>query len=356
MAKDYVLEEDGLVPESALETELMEELHTSSRGINAIIAMLIGHGEFVRDMKLKQNKLPRSYIRSLGEFLSMWMGADGEYYIRVVNGGDNPSLELHCLDPSIAAAPLLDTFASIHMSGTIGNLRDYRTIIGLPEDTVLLQVPSDFPEENRKIVYVSDLTTKHDVISRDAGMIASLCERIVEICNAVRRNTIVFFPSHALLSSALSLNLTSRIEGEVLIEQKEMSQQELMLQIEKFKRSRGAVFLSVMGGRISEGMDFPDESLEMVIIAGIPYPRPTAKQRALINYYDILYRKGWDYAVRDPAIRRLLQASGRMIRSDRDRGIAIVLDKRLAGFREIRAEEVSDAAKAALEFFSSVNK
>lgn len=356
MAEEYVLDEDGLVPESALETEIMQELHISSRGISGIVSALIGHGEFVRDMKLKAGKLPRSYIRYLGEFLRFWMGAESEYYVKVVNGGENKSIELYCLDPSIAAAPLLDTYASILMSGTIGNMQDFRNILRMPEDTVLLAVPSDFPRENRRIVYVADVTTKHDVVSRDAGMISTIAEKITSICNAVRRNTLVFLPSHAMLESLLSLNLQQKMEGKVLVERRGMPQQELMDAVEEFKRSRGAVFLCVIGGRVSEGMDFPDETLEMVIIAGIPYPRPTAKNRALVNYYDILYRKGWDYAVKDPALRRLIQASGRMIRSATDRGIAIVLDRRMATFRGVDAEEVADAAKEAVSFFSNVNR
>ncbi|MEM3852362.1 MAG: ATP-dependent DNA helicase, partial [Methanomassiliicoccales archaeon] len=207
MADDYVLEEDGIIPESALETELMEALHTGSRALQAVVSALVGHGEFVRDMKLKQNRLPRSYLRHLGEFLRFWMDAGAEYYVKTVNSGDNPSLELYCLDPSNAAMPLLDTHCSIHMSGTMGNLRDYATILRLPEDTLLLHVPSDFPKENKRLVYVPDITTRYETITKDASMIAQISARICEIFNAVRRNTMVFFPSHGLLESVLSTGI-----------------------------------------------------------------------------------------------------------------------------------------------------
>ncbi len=352
MAKEFVLDEDGLVPETEFETSLMEEMGVNSRSFATMIAVLTTQGDFIRDMKLKSGRLPRSYIRSFGDFMRFWIEAEPQHYVKLVNGGENPSIEAYCMDPSIAAAPLLDAYSSIHMSGTMGNLSDYCTLLNLPGSTLAVSIPSDFPPENRKLIYVDDVTTRYEVLSHDSGMIAAIADRIVAVCRAARRNTIVFLPSYSLLDSLLSLDMERRLGTTVLVERREMSQAGLMQSVELFKSNRGSVFLSVIGGRVSEGLDFPDETLEMVVIVGIPYPRPTAKQRALVNYYDILYRKGWDYAVRNPAVRRLLQASGRMIRSETDRGIAVVLDRRLANFREVNAEAVSDAPAAVAAFFS----
>ncbi|MDH2906319.1 MAG: ATP-dependent DNA helicase [Methanomassiliicoccales archaeon] len=352
ISADYVLDEDGLVPPEEFEMRLMEELGVNSRSFSAIAAALSNQGDLVRDAKLKKGRLPRSYIRSMGDFIRFWTEAEPGHHVKVVNGGDNPSLEVYCLDPAIAAAPLQDAYVTIHMSGTLGSLPDYRTLLQLPEDSILLSVPSDFPAENRKIVYVDDMTTRYEVIARDAGMIAAIADRIVDVCNSVHRNTIVFVPSYGLLDSLLALNIERRMDTQTLVERKDMKQIELMECVERFKSVRGSVFFSVIGGRIGEGLDFPDESLEMVIIVGIPYPKPTAKQRALVNYYDILYGKGWDIAVKGPALRKLLQAAGRMIRSDTDRGIAVVLDKRLSYFTVTGAEKVDDAPGAAADFFS----
>lgn len=94
------------------------------------------------------------------------------------------------------------------------------------------------------------------------------------------------------------------------------------------------LFFSVIGGRISEGMDFPAEQLEIAVIVGIPYPKPTARQRGLQNYYELKFGKGWEYTVQAPAARRLLQAIGRLIRNEHDRGVAVILDKRAPRFRQ----------------------
>ena len=89
-----------------------------------------------------------------------------------------------------------------------------------------------------------------------------------------------------------------------------------------------------MGGKISEGMDFPSEELEVVVIVGIPYPPPSARQHALQIYYDKKYGNGWKYAFEAPAVRKTLQAIGRLIRKESDKGVAIILDERARRFQK----------------------
>ncbi|MCL4438153.1 MAG: hypothetical protein M1616_02150 [Candidatus Thermoplasmatota archaeon] len=88
------------------------------------------------------------------------------------------------------------------------------------------------------------------------------------------------------------------------------------------------------GGRISEGINFPGDQLQVAIIVGIPYPKPDAKQKALQNYYEHRFRRGWEYAVTFPVAVKLRQAIGRLIRSQNDTGVAIILDRRASYFRK----------------------
>jgi DNA excision repair protein ERCC-2 len=71
----------------------------------------------------------------------------------------------------------------------------------------------------------------------------------------------------------------------------------------------------------------------VAVVVGIPYPKPTARQKAMRHYYEVKFGRGWDYAVKAPTTRKLLQAMGRLIRSEMDRGVAVVLDSRAAQFR-----------------------
>ena len=90
-----------------------------------------------------------------------------------------------------------------------------------------------------------------------------------------------------------------------------------------------------MGGRLAEGIDYPDTSLEMAIIVGIPYPAPGVRQEALQHYFDVCFHgKGWEYAVESPALRKMLQAAGRVIRSENDKGMVIITDGRAGKFAD----------------------
>jgi len=131
----------------------------------------------------------------------------------------------------------------------------------------------------------------------------------------------------------------AEIQRCLYIEQQHMSQSELMDLVTDFKscgdgNGNTAALFTVMGGRISEGMDFPAEQLEIAVIVGIPYPKPTARQRGLQNYYDQKFGKGWEYTVQAPAARKMLQAIGRLIRKEDDRGVAVILDKRAPRFHQ----------------------
>ena len=117
-----------------------------------------------------------------------------------------------------------------------------------------------------------------------------------------------------------------------------MQQMALMDLVNDFKQSKtpenSSALFSVMGGRISEGMDFPAEELEIVILVGIPYPKPSARQRGLQRFYDLKFRKGWEYTVEAPTARKLLQSIGRLIRKENDRGVAVILDRRAPRFKK----------------------
>jgi DNA excision repair protein ERCC-2 len=339
--KNIIESEDALVREHELEEEILSRLNINSFNLEEIIRDLVAYGENICEIKQERGKLPRSYLRKLGLFLDFWLALDSEQYIKLVIDDpykENPRLEAYCLDPSVGTNIVNNFYATIHMSGTLEPLEEYRDSIGLIKENIeLVSYPPAFPIENRRILYVKDVTTRYEEINTKKEIAEKIIRYISEICNNFSRNTIVFFPSFDVLSMFLNNKITSTIDREVYIERREMSQIELMDMIDDFKLAEGkegSILFSVIGGRISEGMDFPAEQLEIVIIVGIPYPKPTAKQKGLQRYYDLKFGKGWEYAVEAPTARKLMQAIGRLIRKEDDRGIAIILDKRANRFRK----------------------
>ncbi|HEC81836.1 MAG TPA: ATP-dependent DNA helicase [Thermoplasmatales archaeon] len=337
----YVEKKDALLPPNAVVSQLTKKHSLDSEDMERIISALIAYGEQIQTAKQKQGKLPRSYIHKLGVFLSFWMNIDDEHYIKLIvdeTDGKNPRIEAYCLDPSLGANIVHRFLTSIHMSGTLSPLDEYRDSIGLPAHTMLYSYPSPFPRENRRILYVNDVTTRYDEIKNYKGMMKKIQQHITDICNATTKNTIVFFPSFDLMNICIRDGLIKKIKRPTYIEEQRMSQHDLMEVIRRFKekedeKNNGSVLFSVIGGRISEGMDFPADELEVAVIVGIPYPKPTARQKGLQRYYQKKFGKGWEYTVNAPTARKLLQAIGRLIRNETDKGIAILLDKRTPRFR-----------------------
>ncbi|MCG7845041.1 MAG: ATP-dependent DNA helicase, partial [Methanomassiliicoccales archaeon] len=334
--RGYLIDEDGLIPPSFLEEGLMSGFTASSRSLLAMSKLIMEQGEIIRESRFAQGRLPRSYTYSLGAFLSYWFTLDEECFVKLVVGGENPCLKAYCIDPVVTTSALLGCGGSLHMSGTLVPLNEYRDSIGLPMETALVTFPSPFPKENRRVFYVEDVSTKYEEMQSSPDMVRTMEDHVVQVCNGVRRNTVVFFPSYSLMDRFVTDGVSRRISRKVHLEERGMAQLELMDVVTRFKRGTedGQVLFAVMGGRISEGIDFPEDELEVAIVVGIPYPRPTAKQRALLHYYELKFRKGWEYTVRGPAIRKLQQAIGRLIRTERDVGAALVLDRRITQFTD----------------------
>ncbi len=326
-ANEYVVDDDGLVPPTEIEEQLMSQLKSTSRDVQIMIMNMVTHGDIIRESKRKKGKLPRSHIFKTATFLQEWTMLEEGEFAKLIAAGENPRLEAYCLNPARATGILNECHCSIHMSGTISPVDEYRDSIGLPKDTDCLRLPSPFSKENRLVIFTDDMTTKYDTLARDEDMIPRMKELIVDILKKYHKNTILFFPSFSLL--ARFSDITSDINRDIYFEEQGMSQEELMQTVKNFKLKESAVMFAVMGGRISEGIDFPDRELEIAILVGIPFPKPTAKHKSLLNYYDKRFGKGWEYTVKAPTVRKLMQSIGRLLRREADRGVAIILDSRM---------------------------
>ncbi len=352
-AEEFVTDEDAILPPYYLQDALMGKLGVTSASLERAYKSLIEMGEVVTESKKARRKLPRSYMGSLGRFLQFWGLCEDEIYVKLVNGGDNPSFEAYCMDPAPAAESFRICHSSVHMSGTMGPLDEYVSELDLKRAKVRM-FDSPFDPGNLMTVYAEDVTTKFGEFD-DPENRERMIYRIVSLVRSVGRNTAVFFPSYRIMDELLSLGLAELIDRPTFMETRGMGQSELTDEIGRFRSVEGAVLFAVSGGRVSEGIDFPDRELEMAVIVGIPYAFMSVKQKALVRYTDIRLGNGWERIVRAPAVRKMRQARGRLIRSDTDIGFCAVLDKRAGGLKGFDASPSKDPAADASVFFSGKN-
>jgi DNA excision repair protein ERCC-2 len=326
-------EDDAVLPQGVFEDALLTALGGTSHRLDTWLGALATWGENLREERRRERHLPRSWVHTVALTLLSWPQLDSPSYVKVATRLPRPALEAYSLDAAVAAAPILECHTSVHLSGTLAPLEEYRDSLGLGPDTKLLDVPSHFPAENRKLLYDPTVTTRYEEIRSDPRAITQLADRLVEVLQCLPVKTAVFFPSFELMQRVLAAGLQSQLPGNVFIEYSKLPMGDLWRSIEGWKKDpEGRVLLGVAGGRLSEGIDYPNQELEAVVLVGIPYPRPTAKQEALRRFLDSTTGKGWEYTVEAPAARAILQACGRLIRSENDRGIAIILDRRAPAF------------------------
>lgn len=331
--------DDGLLPATALEDALLTAFGGTSHRLDQWLGALATWGEQLREERRRDRRLPRSWVHTTALTLLSWPRLEPPAYVKVVTRRPRQAIEAYALDARPAAEPVRDCHLSVHLSGTLAPLEEYRDSLGLGPDATLLAVPPFFPPENRRSLFDPEVSSRFEELRDDPAALPRLADRLAEVLQSLPVKTAVFFPSFDLMDRVLAAGLQSALPAGAVVESRRMSMGDLWRSVEGFKKEPGGgVLLGVTGGRIAEGVDFPDEELEAVVVVGIPYPSPSAKREALRQFLDATTGRGWEYAMEAPARRAMAQAFGRMIRSENDRGIAIVLDRRAPRFASILPE------------------
>jgi DNA excision repair protein ERCC-2 len=238
---------------------------------------------------------------------------------------DRVVLEVRNMDGRELTDPVLrESSGCILMSGFLSPLNVYRDLLLYPGgEAVLREFDSPFPRENRLILVARDVSSKLE--RRTPGEMGRWADYINGALEANQGNMAVFFTSYALLQVLQPLIETDR---EMVVERRETRRSAVMKVLEA---SDGNVLLGVLGGKFSEGIDYPGRLLTGVVVVGFPYASWSPYQEALIGYFDESFPgKGRLYAYVTPAVLRLIQACGRPIRSSTDRGCILILDERVA--------------------------
>jgi DNA excision repair protein ERCC-2 len=147
-------------------------------------------------------------------------------------------------------------------------------------------------------------------------------------------NAGIFAPSFDVLNALVSEGLGEVLQKPLFREKRGMSSkanEKIVAKFKTYSEHDGAVFLGVQGGRTSEGVDFPGDQMNSVVIVGVPYAEPTPRVKAQIEYYETRFpQRGREYGYILPAMKKASQAAGRPIRTLEDRGAIVFLDYRFA--------------------------
>lgn len=330
-------EPDGVVPADALAEALMHRLRLTSVDLGRLAGELQQWGEIVREDRRSKGRLPRSHLGALGAFLDFWVQSRDMPYVHLATGGANPAVEAYLLEPAAILGWLEEFWSTTHQSGTLQPLEEHAHQCGLQDRVQRLVLPSPFAADRLRLVGFEGVDRRHRTVRDDPGAVARQQALARGLLQRMPGRTGCFFPSHAMLEAHLEEGFLHGLGLSVHRERRGQPTPELARTVQAFRSdpSDRPVLLGVLGGRLTEGLDYPGDAMENIVVMGIPYPRPTARNQALIQHHDRRHGKGWEYAVHNPTARTLRQAIGRLIRGPEDRGRVVVLDERVVRFRTL---------------------
>lgn len=270
-------------------------------------------------------KTENCFLLSVWEFVHELL-REKENTIHVIERRNGLRVSIYPLDVEESVGNVLNaTWSSVLMSGTLLPLEMYKDMLGIKK-SMLKEYESPFPKENRLNIIASGVTTKYTTRGSDQYKIIG--DKASAIISKVPGNTIIFFPSFEMLESIHPYIRTSRKVLKQKQEMENIEKNKMILEFKSLGGMFGGVLLAVSGGSIAEGIDFPGEHLLCAIIVGIPFAKTNIYSEALIRFYDNKLGKGFDYGYIAPALNKALQAAGRVIRTETDRGICVFLDER----------------------------
>jgi DNA excision repair protein ERCC-2 len=340
--------------------EKAREATLTGEGLDASAATQ-GLAEIAEELTKGGEAVARS--GQLAEFLAAWL-AGGHAYGRIlrVEEAGNWRLVHTLLDPGVVAGPILkDLHAAVAMSGTLHPPEMYRDLLGMDvERTRVRTYPSPYDPANRPVLCVKGTTSKYS--ERGPAMDAKMARIIVDVHRAAPHNTAVFANSYDQVQRLSDAVAAIAPEIERIVETRGMGKQERdrVLDVLEGARGRGgALLMGVLGGSLSEGVDYRDNLLGAVTIAGLPLAPPSREVELLIAHHDRKFPgRGRDYAYELPAVSRVLQAAGRAIRGESDRAAVLLLDERFAWNRyargfpdDFRPRLVADPMEALAGFY-----
>lgn len=302
---------------------------------NFWVNMLHLMGELEKFLE-NQEQLPEKetiiefYFR-LRHFFQIYDRVDENYVIYTeLESSGKFKIRLFCVDTSRNLQECLDKGNStIYFSATLLPIQYYKSLLSKNEDDYAVYAQSTFDEKKRMIYVGTDVSSKYT--RRGYFEFAKMAEYIRAVVTAKCGNYMVFFPSYRLMEDVYEIFHGFEIpKVESVLQQPNMNENQREEFLERFElqTETSLIGFCVMGGIFGEGIDLKRDALIGTLIVGTGLPQVCNEREILKNYFDARQMNGFDFAYRFQGMNKVLQAAGRVIRTDDDYGVIILMDER----------------------------
>ena len=215
--------------------------------------------------------------------------------------------------------------SSVLFSATLSPRHYYADLLGLPADTAWVDVESPFKAEQLHVRIVDEISTR---FAHRSASLAPIVELIAQQFAQQPGNYLAFFSSFDYLQQVAQLLAEKHPHIALWQQSRGMAEAERQAFLDQFTQHSQGVGFAVLGGAFGEGIDLPGSRLIGAFIAtlGLPQLNPVNEQMKV--RMGAIFGAGYDYTYLYPGIQKVVQAAGRVIRSQHDRGVVMLIDDR----------------------------
>jgi DNA excision repair protein ERCC-2 len=242
--------------------------------------------------------------------------------------GDDFSVKLYCINPAhLLREAWRRSRCAILFSATLAPASYYRSILGSDEQAKGINIASPFPRSNLAVFAADTISTLYRRRKDSCGRVARVISTLVRQRTG---NYMVFFPSYAYMEMVHRQFVRECPDVETIVQAPDMDDDQRTFFLDRFvvRVSRTLVGFVVMGGVFGEGIDLKGERLTAAAIVGVGLPGISPERELIRDHFQTADGSGFEFAYQYPGMNRVLQAAGRVIRSDNDRGVVVLIDSR----------------------------
>lgn len=310
------------------EWQVLEEIAGLAASVMGVFAEMETFMEDFPEFEGRDTVL--NFYFGLRDFLNVYEQLDDHYQIYAEQTGASCfQVKMLCVNPArLLSQCMAQGSSTILFSATFLPIQYYKTLLSGNEDDYAVYANSPFEEEKRLLMVATDVSSKYS--RRTESEFRKVADYIRVMAGGRTGNYMVFFPSYQYMAEIERIFEEEPLEADLLIQGQGMGEEERKEFLEEFEkeRSHSLVAFCVMGGVFSEGIDLKEERLIGVIIVGTGLPMVCVEQEILKGYFDETEERGFDFAYQYPGMNKVLQAAGRVIRTQEDEGVILLLDDR----------------------------
>ena len=275
------------------------------------------------------NELLELYFNVL-TFLKISEFYNDRYVSYLEKSKSDVKLKMFCLDPSFLLSEALKRGKSaIFFSATLSPIDYFRDLLGGDENSYKMRLASPFDVNNLCLLIANKISTKYNNREKSYFEIAKY---INEVIIQKTGNYIVFFPSYKYMNEVLNCFNELYPDINTIVQSNSMSEEDREAFLNNFQpmQEKSLIAFTVLGGIFSEGIDLKGDRLLGSIIIGVGLPQMCLERNIIMDYFKEKNGLGYEYSYMYPGMNKVLQASGRVIRSENDKGIVLLIDERFS--------------------------